>query len=206
MAALITLLMPLFFVAGLIKLSCLKFYTMKRLLIVLILAIFVYGPGIAQEKDSFTIYLVRHAEKVIDKENLKDPPLTPCGAERAESISRFLTDIGIERIYSTDYTRTRETALPTATLKDLEIEIYSPSDLESIAEILLKRGEDALVVGHSNSTPVLAGLLAGEQGYAIPDNIYNQVYQVVICGKEKQLNIFSTAFECTKDKGTDRDK
>ena len=70
-----------------------------------------------------------------------------------------------------------------------------------MAKKLVDRGEDALVVGHSNTTYILAGLLAGMEGYAIPDNVYNQVYQVVICGKEKRLNIFHTAFECTVERG-----
>ncbi len=171
---------------------------MKRLLVVLILAMFVYGPGIAQEENSFTIYLVRHAEKVIDKDNLKDPPLTECGIERAESIKYFLTDIDLDRVYSTDYIRTRETARPTATSKQLDIELYNTGDMKAIAEMLLERGESVLVVGHSNTVPILAGLLAGEQGYAIPDNVYNQVYQVVIYGEIKKLNVFYTSVKCDK--------
>lgn len=171
---------------------------MKRLTVVLVLVITLFGAVIAQEEKNFNIYLVRHAEKVIDKDNLKDPPLTECGTERAQSIKRFLSDIDIERVYSTNYIRTRETARPTATSEELDIEIYNPGDLEAMAEILLERGETALVVGHSNTTPILAGLLAGEQGYAIADNVYNQVYQVVICGEIKKLNVFYTSVKCDK--------
>lgn len=173
---------------------------MKRLLFVMILAIFVYGAGIAQEEKSITIYLVRHAEKVIDKDNLTDPPLSECGRNRAESIKRFLADINIRRIYSTDYVRTMSTARPTALSRDLDIEIYDPGDLKSMAKKLIDRGEDALVVGHSNTTSILAGLLAGEQGFAIADNVYNQIYQVVIREESKELNIFHTAFKCKPDR------
>lgn len=171
---------------------------MKRLTVVLVLLISLFGAVIAQEEKNFTIYLVRHAEKVIDKDNLVDPPLTECGTERAQSIKRFLTDIDIERVYSTDYIRTRETARPTATSKKLDIELYNTGDMKAIAEMLMERGETALVVGHSNTTPILAGLLAGEQGFAIADNVYNQVFQVVICGEIKKLNVFYTSFNCDK--------
>ena len=65
----------------------------------------------AQESNkSFTIYLVRHSEKVIDKDNLKDPPLTECGVERSENLALFLIAIEIEKIYSTNYVRTINTA------------------------------------------------------------------------------------------------
>ena len=44
----------------------------------------------AQESDEiFTIYLVRHAEKELSADNPKDPPLTKCGEQRAESLSTF---------------------------------------------------------------------------------------------------------------------
>ena len=152
---------------------------------------------IAQKSDnSFTIYLVRHSEKVIDKDNLRNPPLTECGQERSNNLKKFLSAVNIDRVYSTNYTRTLETARPTADSKSLEIEIYNPSMLNEFVTKLIESGEDALVVGHSNTTPVLAALLCGEEGTSMHESIYNRIYQVVITGETTQMNIFHTSFNC----------
>jgi len=52
------------------------------------------------------------------------------------------------------------------------------------------------VVGHSNTTGVLAGLLIGEDLGAFDLDIYNRVYQVVICNNNGRLHLLSTAFDC----------
>jgi 2-keto-3-deoxy-galactonokinase len=53
-----------------------------------------------------------------------------------------------------------------------------------------------LVVGHSNTTAVLAGLLIGEEMGSFDESIYNRVYQVVIAGDDRRLHILHTAFVC----------
>jgi len=149
-------------------------------------------------QDMFTIYLVRHAEKEVSEENPRDPGLTSCGQERAESLANYLNDVNIEVIYSSDYIRTRTTAGPTAKSKSKEIELYNPRELEEFAEGLLAGGQDALVVGHSNTTGVLAGMLVGEEiaSVSMSEDVYNRIYQVVVCGELKQLNLFQSAFIC----------
>ena len=125
-----------------------------------------------------------------------DPPLTPCGKKRSESLSNFLKDVPIEVIYSTDYTRTKNTALPTAQLKGLNIQQYDGETLEDFSKLLLRRKQDALVVGHSNTTGVLAGLLVGEQIGEFDLGIYDRIYQVVLRNKRGQLHVLHTSFIC----------
>ncbi len=169
---------------------------MKKIFVSLVLlGMFLVAFG-QDKKDSFTIYLVRHAEKVIDINNLKNPPLTQCGEERSESLALFFSNIELDRIYSTDYIRTKNTALPTAESKNLDIEIFEASELEELMTLIMKRGENALIVGHSTTTPMLAGLLIGEEMGAIDERIYNRIYQVIISDKKGKLNIFHTSFEC----------
>ena len=138
---------------------------MKIKKFLLLTFILLLGCGItsrAQTNDGiFSIYLVRHSEKVIDQDNLKDPPLTECGKIRSQNLASFLSAVDISMIYSTDYVRTIKTAEPTAKMKSLDIEIYEPSDLESFAKKLLNDRKNVLIVGHSNTTPILAGLLCG---------------------------------------------
>lgn len=155
------------------------------------------GSLYAQQDDQiFTIYLVRHAEKQVPTNGSKDPSLTPCGLQRAESLAGFLTNVDLKSIYSTNYTRTKNTAQPTANAKGLEMEMYNPRALNDFAELLVDRRQDALVVGHSNTTGVLAGLLIGEEIGSFDESIYNRIYQVVISNEQGRLHILESAFVC----------
>jgi len=144
----------------------------------------------------FTIYLVRHAEKNSTADNYLDPPLTQCGQQRAESLDSFLIDVNLDAVYSTDYLRTRNTALPTATTKELEIKLYNSNELEDFSKFLIDCKQDALVVGHSFSTGVLAGLLTDQELEPFDLSIYNRIYQVVFYKNTGRLHLFHTAFDC----------
>jgi phosphohistidine phosphatase SixA len=111
------------------------------------------------------IYLVRHAEKITDGSH--DPRLTALGEERARNLAVMLRSAGIERIFSSDFERTRATAAPLASRLGLAVEIYDPKALESLAFKLLKLEDNALVVGHSNTTPELTELMGGDGGEPI---------------------------------------
>ena len=148
------------------------------------------------ENEIFSIYLVRHAERESDARNLADPVLTPCGELRAKSIARILSDIDLEKIYSTSYERTLRTARPSAESQHLEIEAYNPRKLVEFSALLLERRQNALVVGHSNTTGVLAGLLAGEGGENFDEEIFDRLYQVVILDGQGHINLLHQAFHC----------
>ena len=155
-----------------------------------------YVINAQENKEIFTIYLVRHTEKGLSSDNPKDPPLSQCGEQRAESLNSFLREVPLDAIYSTDYIRTKSTALPTAIAKGIEIKLYNPQELNDFSKLLIDRKEDVLVVGHSNTTGVLAGLIIGEEIGAFNENIYNRVYQIVIYKNTGRLHILHTAFVC----------
>ncbi len=163
-----------------------------------LLLIFLNGTYAQESEKIFTIYLVRHAEKELSAENPKDPPLTPCGEKRAESLANLLKNVQLDVIYSTEYLRTKETAQPVANEKEKELTYYDPVKLADFAKLLLKNKEDVLVVGHSNTTPVLAGLLIGEDLEPFDESIYNLVYQVVVSKDKGRLHVFHTAVVCNK--------
>ena len=50
------------------------------------------------DSNSYSIYLVRHAEKQMDKD---DPDLTQCGEFRAKQLASILENANIKNIYST---------------------------------------------------------------------------------------------------------
>ena len=168
----------------------------NKLITLLVLLLGFQSCQIAQNSELFTIYLVRHSEKELASENESDPPLTKCGMQRSESLSIFLNDVNLEAIYSTDYNRTIDTALPTANAKELQIKKYNPRDLVGFSRLLLDAKKDALVVGHSNTTGVLAGLLIGEEIGEIDLDIYDRIYQVVVSEKNGRMHLLHSPFTC----------
>ena len=152
---------------------------------------------IAQEEDAtFTIYLIRHSEKDMMSGNQLDPPLTMCGIKRSEYLSSFFEDINIKNIYSTNYLRTIKTAMPTTLSKKLSIKYYDSNNLKLFSEELLNLKQNSLVVGHSNTTPILAGLLTGKDVNPHDENIYNRIYKVIIGQNNKKLFVLDTSFDC----------
>jgi phosphohistidine phosphatase SixA len=96
-------------------------------------------------------------------------------------LASFLKDAKIERIHSSNYNRTLQTAAPLASTLGLEVELYDPRDLPSMAAALKAAGGRHLVVGHSNTTPPLTALLGGEAGTPIVEATeYNRLYLVSI--------------------------
>lgn len=122
------------------------------------------------------IVAVRHAEKIDDG---RDPELSAAGGTRATALAKLLADAGIERVLSTDYVRTRDTARPSAVAAGVEVEFYDPSDIPGLASMLLNAHERAiLVVGHSNTTPALIAALTGESAEPMPEEEYDRLYRV----------------------------
>ena len=175
---------------------------MKNLIFLFVFLIFTCtgseDANAQNEKDIFTIYLVRHSEKDLSANNPSDPPLSHCGEQRSENLSSFLKDVHLDVIYSTDYVRTKSTARPTANAKGLEIEQYDAQELKDFSQLLIDRQQDALVVGHSNTTGVLAGLLVGENRGAFDLDIYDRVYQVVVYKNKGRLHLLHVSMDCSE--------
>ena len=170
---------------------------MIRLFLTGLMLLGLQSVALAQnESEIFTLSLVRHAEKESEANEPGNPSLTFCGELRAKALVEILSDIRLESIYSTPFERTLSTAQPIAQSKQLEIRIYDPSRLEKFSQLLLDTQQDALIVGHSNTTAVLAGLLAGESEEAFDEDIYDRLYQVVISGKQAQINLLHQSFLC----------
>lgn len=128
------------------------------------------------------IFLVRHAEKLADAD---DPELSPAGVERAAALAALLSDSAIDRVHSSDYARSRDTARPVAAALGLEVELYDAFDLPALAATLLRAGGRHLVVGHSNTTPEMVALLGGEPGTPIDEESeYDRLYVVTVTGGE----------------------
>ena len=67
------------------------------------------------------VFLVRHGEKADLSDN---PELSAASHERVAALARNLRNAEIEYVHSSDFTRTRDTAAPTANKYGLEVELY----------------------------------------------------------------------------------
>lgn len=145
--------------------------------------------------DPLLVFLVRHAEKM---DHSRDADLSPHGYERAQELARVLADAGIQGIYSTDYSRTRETAKPLADLLEKELTLYDASELHRLAEELKLAGGRHLVVGHSNTTPALVEILGGEPGIPILEETeYDRLYVISLTGREVQSVLLRYGRPCS---------
>ena len=121
-------------------------------------------------------YLVRHAEKTTEK---PDPALTEAGQARADALAERLKGVNITAVYSSDYTRTRDTAAPTAQSQnqDIEVQLYNPGALQELSDKLKQETGHILVVGHSNTTGELSEFLGGPKGPPIVEATeYDRLY------------------------------
>jgi phosphohistidine phosphatase SixA len=135
-----------------------------------------------ESKRELVLFLVRHAEK----QPGDNPSLTSQGQSRASALAQMLTDNTLDGVYSTDYKRTHETALPTAKGHNTAVTLYNPSKLSDFSQQLLSLKGRYLVVGHSNTTTELVTLLGGQAHSAIDDKSeFNRLYILTVTLDEK---------------------
>jgi len=143
-----------------------------------------------------TMIFVRHAEQT--NHDAADPPLSEAGERRVAELTRQLVDAdvvaGIDAIYSTPYKRSIETVQPLADRLGLPVNVYDADDTENVLETILKahKGKIILVVGHSNTIPVLiANLGASKKVPPIAKHEFDNIYIISIpwFGKTKTIRL-----------------
>lgn len=150
-----------------------------------ILLFFCFGLQTAHSQTT-TYILLRHAEKDTSAAGSAmmnaDPPLSAQGEKRAQNLPSVLKDYQPDLIYTTNFTRTRNTVLPLAKKYQKEIQVYDPKILSVFAEQLLQiQGKTVVIAGHSNTTPALVNLLIKEKKYlALDESVYNQLWIVTL--------------------------
>lgn len=134
-------------------------------------------------KQETVYYIIRHAEKNTENKNEKDPFLTEQGIARANDWADYFKDKNIEQIFSSQYKRTTQTAIPTASLKQLNIKDYD-SNAERIYSKsfwLQTYGKVNLIVGHSNTNPRIVNEILGYSKYDdIDESVHDKIFKVVI--------------------------
>lgn len=133
--------------------------------------------GCGAKQESKTIYIVRHAEKLLDKE---DPLLNVAGTVRAKKLGQIMSDKEIAHVFSTNTLRTKATVQPLVNQNGLEIEIYDAKKHDDLVKELRNRKGNVLVVGHSNTVHHLANYFVGksEPYPELTDIEYNFIFVV----------------------------
>ena len=154
---------------------------MKRLLLAAALSLLTATSAMAQ-----TVYLVRHAEKV---DASADPVLSEAGQARAAALAAALAAVHPGHIFTSPLQRTRLTAQPTAELHSVTIEPVgfdggTPAHVAAIAERVRALPDDAvvLIVGHSNTVPLIARALGYAEAADMPDCEYDRMTMLHLMG------------------------
>ena len=135
-------------------------------------------------------YVVRHAEKA--KEPRQDPPLTTEGEQRAERLKEIMLSKDIEKVFSSNYVRTKETARPTAEALNLTLELYDPGGQDSFVSALKTMKKNTLVVGHSNTIRyVINGLMESDTlKQDLQDDEYSNLFIIKRYNSPKRKPVF----------------
>lgn len=112
---------------------------------------------------STTVVLVRHAERVPEG---RDPELSEVGARHAQRLAELLEYSGIAAIYVSEARRTQQTAAPLAAATGVNPQVVPADRHKRLLRRLKWRhgGDVVLVVGHSNTVPLIADGLGAEIG------------------------------------------
>ena len=172
-----------------------KYSVMKKYILAFIISCITLN-FYAQESSPSTYYFIRHAEKDRSDKTNKNPELTEKGNNRAKNWSIVFENVDFDLIYSTKYNRTIQTAEPTATRQNIEIQYYSPSQLNDEDFKLKTNGKTVLVVGHSNTTPQFVNDILGDLKYSDIDDKNNaNLYVLTILGKTKNCVLIKIPYK-----------
>jgi broad specificity phosphatase PhoE len=158
----------------------------------------VARPATAQTGSVTTLIFVRHAEAGAG--DPRNPSLTPAGEQRAQTLLKALSSAGVGAVYTSEYARTQQTGgvvAAAAGVTPVTVPVSASSaapggampaassieerSKEMIARILREQqGKTVLVVGHSNTVPLLVKIASGEAVDAIADTEFDRMYVVTI--------------------------
>ena len=155
---------------------------MKYLFLSLLLIPAVVTAQVSDSTDSANatvFFIVRHAEKNM-QESSSDPSLSPEGSARAARLAAHLRNVGLTAVYATRTKRAMLTAAPTAENESLKVLPYGNDLAAETARFLdIHRGKRLLVVGHSNTVPLMLNILTKTGSYT-PNEDYDALYMVIL--------------------------
>jgi broad specificity phosphatase PhoE len=127
-----------------------------------------------------TVYLVRHGEKTTFAPRDPDPDISDQGKRRADALAKRLKDAGVTAIIVSQFKRTGQTAAPLAKALGLTPEMITAGQTggaDSVAAAIMRHhGEKILVVGHTNTIPLIIAALGGPELPHLCDAEYSNLF------------------------------
>jgi phosphohistidine phosphatase SixA len=164
-----------------------RWYCMRIILVLFVLCHFV-----AAQQSVRTVFLVRHAEKTSGS---ADPGLSPAGLKRADCLANTLKDAGIKNIYVSEAKRTQQTADPIAKRIKVKPTMMKAEDSANLVRNLLYAGNgNTLVIGHSDTLPIIAARMKVGTVAPIGENEYDRL--IVITTVEGSATPMVTLHYC----------
>jgi broad specificity phosphatase PhoE len=142
-------------------------------------AIAVVAAALVAFNTPTVVLIVRHAERAAAPAD--NPPLTPAGVERAETLAHVGANAGVSGIFATEFLRTQQTVEPLATQTGVTVtEVPADNVDDLVAQIRGRRGATLLVAGHTHTIPeIIQKLGAGTIG-PIVDTEFDNLFVVTI--------------------------
>lgn len=128
-----------------------------------------------------SVIVLRHAEKASSVD--EDPVLSEAGQQRALRLAQLLGSQKIDAIYVSDTRRAQLTAAPLAARLGVPLSIRSGKDIDGLLADIGARhvGGRVVVVGHSNTVPVLiAKLTRGAASVSVAEDEYDGLFVVTV--------------------------
>ncbi len=124
------------------------------------------------------IYLIRHAEQMLDVE---DPPITEAGQQRAKAWASILRDADLKVIYTSKKRRTKQTGEPIAQALKVPLETMSRKDVAGLVDRLRTRHADdaVLIISHTRTIPKLVKALGYSEDGTIQRDDYDNLFVIV---------------------------
>ena len=156
---------------------------MKRLLLAAAVSLLTATSATAQ-----TVYIVRHAEKA---DASADPVLSAAGQARAGALAAALADAHPRMILTSPLQRTRLTAAPTADYHSVASEAVpltggAQAHVDAIVARVRSLGADeaVLIVGHSNTVPLIARALGYAEAADMPECEFDRMTVLHLNGEQ----------------------
>ncbi len=154
-------------------------FRMTRLCALLLFSLGLAAPVAASEPPA--IFIVRHAERAATSGRVPpDTGLSEAGRARALSLARALQDAKITAIYTSEYKRTKDTALPLAESLGIRPEVIPADDLRSLLARLKASQGNVLIVGHSNTLPQIINALGVKARVTVAESDYDNLFLVLL--------------------------
>ncbi len=129
-----------------------------------------------------TIFLIRHAVK---ESKEIDAPLSQIGFEQARRIDSLFQNVDLKGVLCTSFKRSIQTAGPISDSKQIPVMNYDVDNTAPVYPFITEyeKGHKFLMIGHSNTIPLIAKEMVDSTISNIPETDYDDI--LVLTLKDK---------------------